>query len=293
VEVLLEQLHRALQHRQRRPQLVRRGRHEGPPRGFLAPQLLLHARERAREVAHLVLAGVLRHRHRRALRRDPQGGRAQAAQPPQQRVGERDRERDRDEQTDAGGRHERAADLLDGVGDLGQPPPGDHDADHAALAVQRDAHGDVVAAHDEHGLLAVQRPHGGEEGLARRRAALGVGEEARGRLLGVGRRQREVGDEHPPRGLVGELEHPVAERDLAVHRAAAAERVLEARPRGEHGRAQALDALVAQALLERAEDDCGGGAERDHAREHERQQEAAAQPAEGQAQARPHASRKR
>jgi hypothetical protein len=60
-EVLLEQLHRALQHRQRRAQLVRRGRDERPPGGLLAAQLLLHAGQRAGEVADLVAALVVRH----------------------------------------------------------------------------------------------------------------------------------------------------------------------------------------------------------------------------------------
>ena len=72
-------------------------------------------------------------------------------------------------------------------------------------------------------------------------------------------REREVRDEHAPRGLVGELEGLGAERELAVE-PALLERVLEARPRGEHGGTQALDALIAQALLQRAEDDGGRGA---------------------------------
>ena len=58
-QVLLEQLHRALEHRQRRAQLVRGGRHERAPRRLLAAQLLLHAPERAGEVADLVAAGVV------------------------------------------------------------------------------------------------------------------------------------------------------------------------------------------------------------------------------------------
>ena len=227
----------------------------------------------------------------RPLGGDPQRRGAQPAEAPQQRAGQRHRERHGDEQADAGGREQRPADLLDGVGHLGQAAPGDDHADHAALAVERDADRDVVAAHVEHGLLAVDRPHGGEEGLARRRAALGVGEEARRRLLVVRRGEREVGDEHAPGGLVGQLEGLGAERELAVE-PALLEGVLEARPRGEHGGAEALDALVAQALLQRAEDDRGGGAERDHAREHQREQEAPAQPAP-QAQPRSHASLKR
>ena len=97
VEVLRQQLHRALEHRQRRAQLVRRGRHERAPRRLLAAQLLLHARQRAGEVADLVVAGVARHRDVGALGRDPQRRGAQAAEPPQQRAGEQERERDRDE----------------------------------------------------------------------------------------------------------------------------------------------------------------------------------------------------
>ena len=61
-QVLVEQLHRALQHRQRRAQLVRGGRDERAPRRLLAAQLLLHAAERAGEVADLVAAAVDRRR---------------------------------------------------------------------------------------------------------------------------------------------------------------------------------------------------------------------------------------
>ena len=162
------------------------------------------------------------------------------------------------------------------------------------LAVERHADREVVAAHVEHGLLAVERPHRGEEGLARRRPALGVGEEAGRRLLLVRRREREVGDEHAAGGLVGQLERLELERDLARRRwLRLRERVLEARARGEHGGAQALGALVAQALLQRAEHDRRGRGERDRAGEHERQQQPPAQASEAQAQARSHASRKR
>ena len=77
-QVLLEQLHRALEHGQRRAQLVRGGGDERAPRDLLAPQRLLHAGERARQVADLVAAVVLRGRRVRALGGDPQGGGAQA-----------------------------------------------------------------------------------------------------------------------------------------------------------------------------------------------------------------------
>ena len=293
LEVLLEQLHRALEHGQRRAQLVRGGGHEGAPRRLLAAQLLLHARERAGQVADLVVAGVARHRDVRALVRDPQRRGPQPAEAARQRAGEQEREREGDEQADAGGGEQRVAHLLDRVADLGQPPPRHDHADHAAVAVERDADGEVVAAHLDHGLLAVDRADGGEEGLARRRPALGVGEEAGRRVLLVGGREREVGDQHAPRRLVGQLERLGAERDLAVDALALRERVLEARPRGEHGGAQALGALVAQALLQRAEHDCRGGGERHRAREHERHQQPPAQASPAQAQVPSHASRKR
>ena len=136
--------------------------------------------ERAGEVADLVVARVARHRDGRALGGDPQRGGAQPAEAPQQRAGQRDRERDRDEQADAGGREQRAADLLDGVGDLGQAAPGD---DHARPRRPRCRAGRRSRTSSPRTSstvsLAVDRPHGGEEGLARRRPALGVGEEAR------------------------------------------------------------------------------------------------------------------
>ena len=114
-QVLLEQLHRALEHRQRRAQLVRGGGHERAPRRLLAAQLLLHAGERAGEVADLVAARSSRGVGRvRALLGDPQRGGAQAAEPAQQRARERDRERDRRpaSPTRAGGQ-QRVAHLLD------------------------------------------------------------------------------------------------------------------------------------------------------------------------------------
>ena len=59
-QVLLEQLDRALQRRQRRAQLVRGGRHERAPRRLLAAQLALHRGQGPREVADLVAAVVAR-----------------------------------------------------------------------------------------------------------------------------------------------------------------------------------------------------------------------------------------
>ena len=119
-DVLLEQLHRALEHRQRRAQLVRGGRDERAPRGLLAAQLLLHARQRAREVADLVAALVARRRRVGALARDPQRDGAQAPEPAQQRRGERDRQQRRDRQADDGGDQEARLHLLDERGRLGQ-----------------------------------------------------------------------------------------------------------------------------------------------------------------------------
>ena len=80
-QVLVQQLHRPLEHRQRRPQLVRGGGDERAPRGLLAAQLLLHARERDREVADLVATPVPRRGGVGPLLGDPQGGGAQAREP--------------------------------------------------------------------------------------------------------------------------------------------------------------------------------------------------------------------
>ena len=78
-QVLLEQLERPLQRRERRPQLVRGGRDERAPRRLLAAQRLLHRRERPGEVADLVAAAVVGRlarpgpRRRRARRRRAAG----------------------------------------------------------------------------------------------------------------------------------------------------------------------------------------------------------------------------
>ena len=92
-QVLVEQLHRALEHRQRRAQLVRGGGDERAPRRLLASQLLLHAAERAGQVADLVAAAVGRRGRLRALGGDPQGGALQAAEPARERARERQAER--------------------------------------------------------------------------------------------------------------------------------------------------------------------------------------------------------
>ena len=76
--------------------------------------------ERAGEVADLVLAGVARHRDVGAPGRDPQRGRAQAAEPAQQRAREQAARAPGDEQADRRRDQQRLADLADGVGDLGQ-----------------------------------------------------------------------------------------------------------------------------------------------------------------------------
>ena len=94
-QVLVEQLHRALEHRQRRAQLVRGGGDERAPRRLLAAQLLLHAAERAREVADLVAAAVDRRGRLRALGGDPQRGALQAPEAAGERAREREPERRR------------------------------------------------------------------------------------------------------------------------------------------------------------------------------------------------------
>ena len=185
------------------------------------------------------------------------------------------------------------AHLLDRVADLGQPPARDDRADHAAVAVERDADREVVAAHVEHRLLVVEGPHGGEERL---RGGGPLSESARkpggdsSSLAGVS--ARSVTARGPPVWS----DSSNASEPSAISRSTCSrlrERVLEARARGEHGGAQAVGALVAQALLQRAEHDRRRGGQRHRAGQHEGQQQPPAQATEAQAQARSHASRNR
>ena len=61
LEVLVEQLEHPVERRQRRAQLVRGGGDERAARLLLLLKLLLHQRERAREVADLVAGAIDRH----------------------------------------------------------------------------------------------------------------------------------------------------------------------------------------------------------------------------------------
>ena len=155
-----------------------------------------------------------------ALRGDPQRGRAQPAEPAQQRAGQRDGERDRDEQPDAGGREQRVAHLR-----RRRWRPRSGGARRRARRRRRRCGTAARRSHDvaadvEHGLLAVIVRTRGEERLARRRAASeSAGSPGATRV--VGRGQREVVDEHAPGGLVGAARTPAAERDLAIHLALA------------------------------------------------------------------------
>ena len=187
VEVLREQLHRALEHRQRRAQLVRRGGHERAPGRLLAAQLLLHARERAGEVADLVVAGVARHRDVRALGRDPQRRRAQAAERAAAacwRAGSASATATARPTAAATSSALRTSSTA--LRDLGQAAAGDDHADRLrrrGRAARRSRRRRRRTISD--GLLrSCIAPQGGEPRLARRRAALGVGEEARRRLAG-------------------------------------------------------------------------------------------------------------
>ena len=136
-QVLVEQLHRALEHRQRRAQLVRGGGDERASRRLLAAQLLLHPAERAGEVADLVAAAVGRRRRLRALGGDPQRGALQAPEPARERAREREPERDRDRQADGGRGEERVAHEPHGGRHLGQVALRDDDADDVVLVVER------------------------------------------------------------------------------------------------------------------------------------------------------------
>ena len=102
--------------------------HERAPRRLLAAQLLLHAHERAGEVADLVAAPVRRRGRLRALRGDPQRGALQALEAARERAREREPEPDRHREADRGGGEQRVADEPDRRRDLGQVALGDDDA---------------------------------------------------------------------------------------------------------------------------------------------------------------------
>ena len=268
-EVLLEQLHRALQHRQRRAQLVRGGRHEGPPRLLLPSQLLLHAPERAREVADLVASLVVLERGvGDALLRDPHGRRAQPPEPAQQRARQRDGERHRHQQADRARGQQCVAHLVDRGRDLGQAPLDDEHADDAALVAEQPHpdpdHVALDVGRRRARALGVQR---GQHGAADRGA--------RARVVEHVAREHRVEDQHAAVGALAQLlGHPL-ERELVLARLA--QRVLDGRPGGQHGRAQVRRALLAQPVGERAQQHRGGDPQRDRAREQEGQQQAGPQ----------------
>ncbi len=191
-QVLLEQLHRALEHRQRGAQLVRGGGHERAAGVLLPRQLLLHAPERAGEVADLVAAlVVLERRVGDALLGDPHHGGAQAAEAAQQRARQRDGERDRDEQPDRAGGEQSVAHLLDRGGDLGQPPFDDQHAHGPLRAEQADPDPHDVALDVGGGGLRAQGAQRHERGAAGGGAGAGVVREvvgARGRRRARARR---------------------------------------------------------------------------------------------------------
>ena len=240
-QVLLEQLHRALEHRQRRAQLVRGGgdeRRAARPPGGAAPPACARARGARSPTSSRPL--VARHRRVRALLGDPQRRGAQAAEPAQQRAGERDGERDGDEQADAGGGQQRVADLVDGRGHLGQPPLGDEHAVGPGVGrVQRHAtrtSSPSTSVTVRSSRIAVQRGAssacgGGGAKLACRR----------GSRAALARRRTSASDEHAGVGLaLAQLAARRAGSTGALEPAsaslgAASQRVLELGRAREHG----------------------------------------------------------
>ena len=120
-QVLLEQLDRALQRRQRRAQLVRGGRDERAPRRLLAAQLALHAwpargrGRRPRRGRRRAGSGRRCPPWRRAPRR-PAGARGAG----RCRVASRMPSSDGDGEADRGGGEEGVAHLVDGGRDVGE-----------------------------------------------------------------------------------------------------------------------------------------------------------------------------
>jgi hypothetical protein len=288
-QILLEQLHRALEHGQRGAQLVRRGGDERAPGGLLAAQRLLHAGERAGEVADLVAALVARRGGVGALGGDPQGGGAQAREPPQQGAREGDGERDRHQHADAGAGQQRLADLVGGRHHLGQAALGDEHAVGARRrVVQPHRHRDLVALDPDDRAVLARGLQGGERGVLRRGREVGVVEEVRRRVVVV------VGvDQHARVDPALELEGGRADLGLAgAERGGARGVVLPDRvgdlalERGadlgggdQHGVLQVVDALVAQLVLQRAEHDRADHRQREHRGEHEGHQQASAEAA--------------
>ena len=155
VEVLGEQLHRALEHRQRRPQLVRRRGHERAARRLLAAQLLLHrasARARSPTSSWPVSRGIETSGPSAEIRS------AAARRRPSRRssvLASRKASATATSRPTPAAASSALRTSFDRVADLGQPPPRDDRADDAAVAVERDADREVVAAHVQDGLLAV------------------------------------------------------------------------------------------------------------------------------------------
>ena len=249
-------------------------------------QLLLHAPERAREVADLVAAlVVLQRRVGDALLGDPQRGRAQPPEPAQQRARQRDGERDRHQQADRARGQQRVAHLVDRGRDLGQAALDDEHADRrrpcrrtAARRSARRRPGRSVVVVCVRGVRSAtqRRRRGSRRPCSCRRAKSPA--------------STEVVDQHAPVGALAQLLGHAAGRANASSAARAAP------PRspggGEHGRAQVRRALLAQPVGQRAQQDGGRDAERDRAREQQRQQQAGPQAAR-QPPPQPHRSRTR
>ena len=292
-DVLLEQLHRALEHRQRRAQLVRRRGHERAPRRLLAAQLLLHAGERAAEVADLVAAVVARHLHLRALLRDAQRRGPQPREPAQQGRGQPDRDQGGEPERDRGAGREARPDLADELGRLGQRPLRHQRADRvAARPVERGGHHHAVAVELGQRLPQPHRPQRhqlgarglGDEGLA-------VVQPARRGVRAVARQRGAVHDQDPRVGLVVEVGRRRRELHPAlVERVRAVEDRLEVAGPLADGVLEVLRALLAEPVLHRRQDHQRDGAERHGARGEQREQQP---PAQAARQPPSHGSRKR
>jgi hypothetical protein len=261
-----------LQHRQRRAQLVRRRGHEGAPRGLLALQGGLHPGEGAGEVSDLVAHAVLRRRRRgRALGGDAQCRRPQTLEAAQQGGRDRHGEDHRHEEAHERGSQQGVADLLHGGRDVRELALGDQDsrgplARRVLEQADRDGHPFVFDFDD--GVAGSQGSQPGEQRLLRRGADVRVVLE----LV-----EETVAHEHPGvraplQPQAGGLERLVA---LGLGQATGA---LKARAGPEARLPEGLDVGVAQALGQRPHEREGRHAERHDAREHERQEQAPAEP---------------
>jgi hypothetical protein len=286
-QVVLQQLDRPLQRGQRRAQLVRGGRHERAPRGLLAAQLALHARQRPRQVADLVEPVVARGGGVGPLLGDADGGGAQAGEAPADGGGEEDAEQGSDREPDRRGGEEGVADLVDRLGDVGELLDRDEDERVVGL-LSRDPPREDRAGDDD----LVSGADGAPNALDERAKDLALGNGASGEV-GVGDRRLAgdgVEDDHASvrafaqrRRARVEIErlHPLLARRAALlgHRLPVALDLLleEALVRGRRV-LEVPRCLISEPLLQRRQQRERSHAERHGRREHQRGQQPRAQP---------------